>query len=274
MVDCATPIPLKPAAVAWPDPPPGWARQLGSPDSAQTSARVESGDSVHVWAASLQVTSERLQSLASLLSPDEQARAARFHFPLHRNRFIAGRGMLRSLLGTYLGLEPQTLAFCYGPNGKPTLSGSTQPAELSFNVAHAEDLLLIAVTPNAALGVDVERVRELSDAEELVARFFSPNECSRFRQLPAEQKPAAFYNLWTRKEAWLKATGEGIGHLLNQVEVSFLPAEPARLLRLPDKFVNRTFWSLYELTPNSGYAAALAIGRDKPRIHCWRYACA
>jgi 4'-phosphopantetheinyl transferase len=119
--------------------------------------------------------------------------------------------------------------------------------------------------------VDVERMRILADVEELVARFFSPTECSQFRNLPAEQKPAGFFNLWTRKEAWLKATGEGITHLLNQVEVSFLPSGPARLLRLPEAYLNDTSWSLYELVPRPGFVGALAFAGDAPTIHCWRY---
>src|SRR5262249_20814147 len=113
------------------------------------------------------------------------------------------------------------------------------------------------------VGVDVEWIRELHDAEELVSRFFSPRESRVFHELPSEIRPAAFFNLWTRKEAWLKATGEGIGYLLDRVEVSFLPWEPGRLLRLPG-WEDGASWSLLDLKTARGFAAALAIA--KPRV--------
>ena len=276
MVDCATeisPIALVQRstkdAISWPPPPEDWPNHLSDaaqhPDSAITA---KPSNSVHIWAASLQVSSEALARHAAWLAPDEKARAARFRFPIHRDRFIAGRGLLRNLLGTYLGIEPGSLEFTYGPHGKPALAASAP--SLHFNVAHSEDLVLIAVTPNGIVGVDVEQIRSLPDFQELVARFFSPHESSRFRSLPPEQKAAAFFNLWTRKEAWLKATGEGITDLLNQVEVSFLPSEPAGLVQLPQAYRNTMPWSLYELAPKPGFTGALAIAGDASAIRCWR----
>jgi len=254
--------------ISWPTPPEDWATHLSPGAQGQADpVRGRSADSVHIWAASLQVSAEALTQLAALLAPSERERAARFHFPIHRDRFITGRGFLRQLLAAYLGVEPALLEFTCGPAGKPALTGSA--STLHFNVAHSEDLLLIAVTRSGIVGVDVEHVRILPDFEELVARFFSPAECCQFHNLPVEQKPVGFFNLWTRKEAWLKATGQGIAHLLNQVEVSFLPSEPARLIRLPPAYLNST-WSLHELAPNRGFAAALAIAGDAPAIHCWR----
>jgi 4'-phosphopantetheinyl transferase len=255
-------------AISWPPPPEDWASRLGV-SSRASLFRGQPVANVHVWAASLQVSPDVLTEFAASIAPEERERAARFHFSIHRDRFIAGRGLLRKLLGSYLGMEPRSLQFTYGPQGKPALTGSAGTSH--FNVAHSEDLLLIALTGSGVVGVDIEQVRTLPDFEELVARFFSPNECSRFRSLPIEQKPAAFFNLWTRKEAWLKATGEGITHLLNQVEVSFLPAKPARLVRLPEAYRNTTRWSLYELAPRPGFAGALAIAGDAPAIQCWRY---
>ena len=272
MIDCETEI--SPIAnvmrtskdtLSWPPPPKDWATLLGAP----AQVRNPPPTIVHIWAAHLEVAPEALTQFEATLAPGERERASRFVFALHRNRFIAGRGMLRRLLAGYGGTQPDSLEFTYGPQGKPALSGSA--AGLQFNVAHSGDLVLVAVTRSGVVGVDVEEVRTLADCEELVARFFSADECSKFRGLPAEEKPAAFFNLWTRKEAWLKATGEGITHLLNQVEVSFLPSEPARLIRLPIKHRNTNSWSLYELAPKPGFAAALAIASDAPTIHCWRY---
>jgi 4'-phosphopantetheinyl transferase len=254
-------------AISWPPPPDDWVNHLDVVP--RELVRNHPHKSVHVWAASLLVSLEAQREFERSLAPDERERAARFHFPIHRARFIAGRGLLRKLLGNYLGMEPRSLEFSYGPQGKPALRGSE--ATFHFNLAHSEDILLVAITRSGIVGVDVEQVRVLADVEELVARFFSATECAQFGNLPVEQKPLGFFNLWTRKEAWLKATGEGITHLLNQVEVSFLPSEPARLLRLPQAYLNTTSWSLYELAPRPGFVGALAFAGDAPAIHCWRY---
>lgn len=251
--------------ISWPLPPTDWAAHLGP-------ATLPKGrPTIHVWAASLSVSPEALDTFISWLSADELSRAARFHFPVHRDRFIAGRGLIRRLLASYLNRQPHTLTFNYGPKGKPALSGSAGTVPLSFNAAHSEDLLLIAVSREGLLGVDVEEIRPLPEFNDLVERFFCRSEHSQFGQLPSGEKPAAFFNLWTRKEAWLKATGEGIAHLLSQVEVSFLPAEPARLIQLPHLYSQGTSWFLYELTPKTGFAAALAVGGQEPSIHCWHY---
>src|SRR5262249_48669543 len=122
-----------------------------------------------------------------------------------------------------------------------------------------EDLALIAITRLGAIGVDVEQIRPVADAGELVERFFSPRENILFTALPDNQKNAAFFNLWTRKEAWLKATGEGIAHSLNRVEVTFLPGEPAQLLALPEKPGLISDWTLRALTPASGFVSAVAL---------------
>ena len=233
-----------PNRILWPLPPDRWS--LGATD-------------VHVWAARLDLPSEALVRLASFLSHDESQRAACFRFDTHRDRFIAARGILRSLLGHYLHSGPGKLQFEYGPNGKPTLAAPFAESGVTFNLAHSEDLALIAVTRLGPIGVDVEQIRPVSDVDELVARFFSPRETALFQTLPTSQKNAAFFNLWTRKEAWLKATGEGIAHSLNRVEVTFLPGEPAQLLGLPETPGLKVDWALRELTPATGFVAAVAL---------------
>jgi 4'-phosphopantetheinyl transferase len=197
----------------------------------------------------------------ALLSRDEKARATRFHFDLHRHRFIAGRAWLRTVLGNYLGIKPGKIVFRYTPTGKPALARTaTSPSPgLCFNLAHAENLALLALTIEAEIGVDVECVRPAPDAAELVSRFFSPREAALFHELPPEQRSGAFFNLWTRKESLLKATGEGIAHSLRSVEVSFLPYEPARFLSLPTNAGSPNHWSLHELHPAPGFTAALAV---------------
>jgi 4'-phosphopantetheinyl transferase len=214
---------------------------------------------VHVWAARLDPNLNALARLAKILSTEEQARASRFRFDRHRNRFITARGVLRSLLAKYLDCAPDRLDFGYGPNGKPALAGGLADSALFFNLAHSEDLALIAVTQLGQIGVDVEQIRTVTDANELVERFFSPRESALFHTLPANQKDLAFFNLWTRKEAWLKATGEGIAHSLSQVEVTFLPGEPARILALPGGSGPRCDWALRELIPATGFVGAVAL---------------
>jgi 4'-phosphopantetheinyl transferase len=263
----------------WPKPPP--------------SLRLEDSE-VHVWAFVLDVTPETLKALAPILSQTELERAARFHFDTHRNRFVVGRAVLRSLLGRYLQTQPATLEFVYGAHGKPALAGALANSGWQFNLAHSENLALLAVTRGGSIGVDVEYLRALPDADQLVARFFSAREQFAFKRLPAAQKTAAFFNLWTRKEAWLKATGDGIGHLLNQVEVSFLPGAPALLLNLPEPLQHEeassaapgfaasysrevhppeqpdtTSWSLHHLTPAPGFTGSLALATPASSLNCW-----
>jgi 4'-phosphopantetheinyl transferase len=167
---------------------------------------------VHLWAAHLDLRLKALAHMAAILSEEEQERAGHFRFERHHNRFIAARGFLRSLLAIYLECAPDELQFEYDQNGKPALTGTFAASGLAFNLAHSQDLALIAVTRLGPIGVDVEQIRPMADADELVERFFSPRENALFRTLPDDQKNAAFFKLWTRKEAWLKATGEGISH--------------------------------------------------------------
>jgi len=219
---------------------------------------------VHVWSLPLDIRPRSLASVAEYLSPDERKRADRFRFAVHRNRFIVGRGILRVILGRYGGFPPERLQFNYGANGKPELrapdeGGRRTGGALHFNLAHSEAVGVLAVTQTGPVGVDVEQVRRLPEFKELVSQFFSPREAAEFSQLPWEQQPTAFFNLWTRKEALLKAMGEGIAHSLDRVEVSFLPGEPARVLSLPAGRRAGSEWSLVELTISPAYAAALAL---------------
>lgn len=228
--------------------------------------------SIHVWLAALNAGQSALESFADMLSPRERERAGRFHFERDRLRFIAGRGLLRNLLARYLSVEPKNVELIAGAFGKPELAHQELGAPLHFNLAHSENLALFAFTRVGPVGTDLERVRSLDDAEELVARFFSQREHAAFQRLPPEQKPDAFFNLWTRKEAWLKATGEGISRSLHLVEVSFVPGEPAALVNVPPHLAGEFTWHIRELRPAAEYAAALAwAGPSAPVVHCWKW---
>ena len=225
---------------------------------------------VHVWAASLAVSPEVLKELSHNLTPDEISRAAKFHLEVHRNRYIAGRGILRQILGRYTSINPAELVFDYSPNGKPTLRAAPGSAHLHFNLAHSEDLAAFAITLAGPVGVDVEQIRQLKDMDHLVARFFSARENERFQKLSSTEKPAAFFNLWTRKEALLKATGAGIAGGLNNVEVSFLQGEPARLLSIGGDPAKANGWFLHNLAPAEGFAGAVAVHGLCATVQCWK----
>ncbi|PWU21618.1 MAG: 4'-phosphopantetheinyl transferase [Verrucomicrobia bacterium] len=227
----------------------------------------------HIWVAGLDLTGEVPSRLRETLSRAELQQVARFHFDKLRDRFVAAHGILRVILSRYLrdNTWGKALEFKIGPYGKPALAGSYARCGLQFNLSHSDDLMLLAVTRAGAIGVDIERIRPMEDATDLVERFFSPRENSAFRKLPAAQQPDAFFNLWTRKEAWLKATGEGIGSLLNRVEVSFYPEAEARLLRLPRGHASPAKWTMRELSPASGYAAAVAIEAPNVTMRSWKW---
>ncbi len=223
-------------------------------------------DEVHIWSFCLDVPSTSLSRFKSVLSSDEQERARRFHFEKHRSRYIAGRGGLRTLLSHYLGVPLEELTFRYGNYGKPELLEQAEAPNIHFNLSHSDSMACVAVTRAGPVGLDIEHVKPLHDMGELVNRFFSPRESSLFERLDQHEQPDAFFNLWTRKEAWLKATGEGISQFLKQVEVSFLPGEKPQLLQLPDSFKPACKWSLYAWNVAQGLKGALAIAVDKPRI--------
>lgn len=214
-------------------------------------------DEVRVWAMSLSGSADDLANAGNLLNQEERARAARFRFDVHRNRFIMARAGLRRVLSACTGTPPESITFQFGMSGKPMLEAGHERGRLEFNLSHSDDLALIAAARDIDVGVDIERIHVVEDMDELVRRFFCAAEIRAFAPLPVDAKPQALFNLWTRKEAWLKATGEGISHLLNKAQVSFLPAEPARLLEVPEGY-RLEDWSLAEIEPAAGFTGALA----------------
>jgi 4'-phosphopantetheinyl transferase len=227
-------------------------------------------DAVHVWAINLDVPAAELNRFRACLTRPETERAGRFHFERDQRRFTVARGWLRTLLAKYAHTEPAQIEFAYGPKGKPRLGPAFASLRLEFNLAHAENLAVLAITRDKPVGVDVECLRPIPDAAQLVAQFFSPRESHAFEQLSAAEQPAAFFNLWTRKEAWLKAIGEGIAHSLALVEVSFLPAEPARLLAAPGHNCKR--WTLRECVPAKQFVAAVALQGTATEFCFWQWA--
>ncbi len=217
---------------------------------------------VHVWRASLDVHGSILHSLFGTLSSDERVRAELFHSQRDRRHFIAGRGVLRAILALYLDKEPRAIRFCPGPNGKPGLVKTAGDDQYRFNVSHSDGLALYAVAGGREIGIDVERVQP-QVIEGIADQFFSPRETADLQSLPPELQTEAFFACWTRKEAYIKARGEGLALRLHQFDVSLAPGEPAALLRTERDPHEAARWSLVAFTPAPGYVAALAAeGRD------------
>ena len=228
-------------------------------------------DDVHVWSIALTPAEEVYQRLRAGLSPDEQRRAAQFKFEKLQKRFIAGRGALRDILSRYTGRAAEKIIFEYETYGKPKLAATLNSNNISFNLSHTEDLALCAVCRDRAVGVDVELIRPMDDAEAIAQRFFSRVESEKFCALPAAQKPAAFFNCWTRKEAFIKALGEGLSHPLDQFEVSFREGEPAALLCTRPDPREATKWTLRTLQPAPNFVGALAVAGNGLSLKCWQW---
>ena len=228
-------------------------------------------NAVHVWRASLAVSASYLRTLEGTLTADECARAERFYFQEHRERFIAGRGLLRNILSRDLDREPAQLRFCYNSYGKPALIAETGTEGLRFNLSHSHDMALYAVTRDREIGVDIERFRPDVEAEKLAERFFSPGEAAALRALPEHLRKEGFFNCWTRKEAYIKAEGEGMSIPLRAFDVSLTPGEPAALLRSQNDPQETSRWSLHALDAKPGYAAALAVKGHDWELKCWQW---
>lgn len=223
---------------------------------------------VHVWQSKLDLPIECIEKLARSLSADELVRAKRFRFEQHQHRFIASRGILRAILASYLNADPAQLRFAYSPQGKPTLDAFSQPfvryPTLSFNLTHSEGLALYAVTIDRLIGIDLEYLPPPREVNELAKRFFLPKEYNTICSFPPEQQQAVFLQIWTYKEAYLKATGEGLMGL-KQVEVSFPPADTNAPVTLTVHNAPQAplDWQPAQLHPHPDYVAALVVeGRE------------
>jgi len=228
-------------------------------------------DEVHVWRAVLDQLAVCLPGLWRTLAEDERARANRFRFQRDRDHYSAARGSLRAILGRYLGVEPGQLQFCYNPHGKPALARGPGGDGLRFNLSHSHGLALFAFARGHELGIDVERIRPEVASEQIAERFFAPGEVAALRALPDHLRTTAFFRCWTRKEAYIKALGKGLAIPLAQFEVSLAPEEPPALLRTQPDPREAARWTLQELDPGSGYAAALAVEGHGWRVRCWEW---
>jgi 4'-phosphopantetheinyl transferase len=222
---------------------------------------------VHVWRAGLAISANEESRRIDALSTDERDRARRFLSAPARTQFVAARSALRRILGGYLNRPPEEVRFVLGPIGKPALPDAG--ARLFFNLSHSRDVALVAVTERGEIGVDVELIREMDSRDALAERFFHPNEVAALRCLPPDLRALGFFNAWTRKEAFLKATGKGISYGIDRVEVTFGPEEPARVLGVDGDTAEATEWSLGVLAPAPGYVGAVALRGCWVRLRCF-----
>lgn len=226
------------------------------------------GEAIDVWCALLDLPGEELAPLETTLAAEERARAGRLLIERERNRFVAARGLLRRILAAYLGARPEVLRFRYSVKGKPALED--RPAGLEFNLAHSHGLALYAVAWGRPVGVDVERIREGIDIEGIAGRFFSGREAEALRALPAGERTEAFFRCWTRKEALLKAWGEGLPFGLDRFSVS-LSAQEAAVLETAFDPREAARWWVPALDPAPEFVGALAVRGGAAPLRCRRW---
>ena len=230
-------------------------------------------DEVHIWCANLDVPPETSACLYAILTPDERTRSARFRFERDQQRFIVARGVLRSLLGRYLQIEPSQISFVYNEFGKPDVSHESRD-RLKFNLSHSAGLALIAIATASNVGVDLEHIRAQSDYVDIARHFFSPAERDYLISLPSQLYAEAFFSCWTKKEAYVKACGEGLAIPLNSFSVPLTTNHthtPVDLYVATKEIVPANLWSLYALRPAPGYAGALAIEGSGWRLSQWQW---
>lgn len=226
---------------------------------------------VHIWIGDLDQPESELYRFIQTLSIDERMRAGRFHFQNDRKRFIVRHGMLRMILGRYLRVNASELRFHYGEHGKPSVIETIGNRTIQFSLSHSNGVALFAFTRDSEIGVDIEHMHDIFEMEQIAERFFSKKENEVFQSLPKSQKREAFFKGWTCKEAFVKALGDGLSWPLDNFEVSLLPSESAKLLRVGGDSREAGRWSIQYLTPTPNYVGAFVIKNRIHEIKCWRW---
>ena len=223
---------------------------------------------VHLWRVSLTRPPFPFDLLWRVLNPAEIERAQRYRFERDRRRFVVARGMLRVILARYTGLAPNAIQFAYSDHGKPSLPSYS---ELAFNASDSGEWMALGVTQQRLIGVDIEQERADVATLEIAERFFAPREVAALRALPSEQQIEAFFRCWTRKEAFIKAIGEGLSYPLHEFEVSLRPDEPARLLSVRAEPDAPQRWWVLDFPIAKGYAGAVIVEQPVASVQYWAW---
>lgn len=230
-----------------------------TPTPAIAGCRVvfSANEAIDVVVTHLKADAESVRESVALLSDVERQRASRFAFDRDRNQFIIARARLRQLLAARLEVRPESVELMYGARGKPALARRFSRSGLRFNISHSNDVAVYAFAVGREIGIDVEAVRVIKYADSIAARLFSQFESNAYLALDPEEKPLGFFNCWTRKEAFIKALGEGLYYPLDRFDVSLAPGDPVNILRVEDKRGNDCGWHLDAFCPAPGYVAAI-----------------
>ncbi len=228
-----------------------------------TAAPVLAGGTVHLWRIPLDSRPEPVEGQLALLNDEERTRAARFHFPRDRRRFVAAHAALRLILGLYTGKSPKSVRFEVGRHGKPTLADGH---DLRFNLTHSGELAVVGLASDRDLGVDVEQLREMPDLQSIAARFFTPSEQVALLTFPPADRDRAFLDGWTRKEAVMKVLGLGVAQPPESIEVSLEPGT-AVLQRLNG--LSTPNWTMTAFAPGPDYTGAVAMQGPQPDLSFW-----
>jgi 4'-phosphopantetheinyl transferase len=221
---------------------------------------------VHVWSVDLNQNPFWLNESSDLLSSDEKQRAEKFRFERDRKRFIVARGALRKILGAYLKISAREINFSYNQYGKPFLTENDR--QLKFNLAHTEGRALVAVSQRREIGVDIEFIRDDFATCKTANFFFSSTEISALETLPRNLRTNAFFCGWTRKEAVLKAVGNGFSYPPKEITVSMMPDETLFSLQVNER-QKTSDWSVIQLSSEKNYPAALAVqGKIQTVYYC------
>jgi 4'-phosphopantetheinyl transferase len=229
-------------------------------------------DCVHVWFTRIGRRWTDIQVIAQHLSLAERERAEGFHFRMDAERHVVGRALARMLLGHLLGVIPRELCFKYNTFGKPLLSQWQNQRRIAFNISHSGELVLVALAADREVGVDVEQIDEKTEIDAIAERFFSDREQAELARLPADRRRHAAFCCWSRKEAFVKARGDGLSLKLDQFDVSLRACDPeVQLATRPDP-AEAGRWAIRHLDIDPAYAAAVAAeGRNwRPETLEWR----